>query len=108
MGIYDRDYYRREGPSYLDSFALRGQATKWIIIGTSVVFVLQLITRVQTPLGGWESGPITKWLSLDPERVASGEVWRLLTYAFLHSESSLLHIVFNLWWLWLFGHYIEE
>lgn len=115
MGIYDRDYYRREGPKYLESFALRGQATKWLIIVTAVVFALQLITRVQVGPGFWISGPITKTLMLDTERIAMGEIWRLFTYAFVHSDTSIgygsnfwTHIVFNMWMLWLFGGYVEE
>lgn len=107
MGIYDRDYYRREGPSYLDSFTLRGQATKWIIIGTAFIFAFQLITRVQHA-AGWGPSVLTEWLSLIPERVLGGEIWRLLTYAFLHSELTWTHIVFNMWMLWLYGGYIED
>ena len=68
MGIYDRDYYRRDGPKYLESFALRGQATKWIVIATIGLFVLQLITRVQLGPGVWWPGKVTEWLMLDTER----------------------------------------
>jgi rhomboid family protein len=115
MGIYDRDYYRKEGPSYLDSFALRGQATKWLLIVTICVFILQLVTRVQTPRG-WQPGVVTNWLVLKPELVMHGEVWRLVTYAFLHSDgtgfpvdsSFWTHIVFNMWLLFVFGHYVED
>jgi rhomboid family protein len=116
MGIYDRDYYRREGPSYLDSFTLRGQATKWIVIATGFIFVLQILTRIQIAPGFWGPGFFTTTFSLDPERVLSGEVWRLVTYAFLHSDGTgwmfnsnfWMHIVFNMWMLWLFGGYIED
>jgi rhomboid family protein len=110
MGIYDRDYYRREGPKYLESFALRGQATKWIIICTAVVYVLQLMTREQFR-GIWRPGPVTQWLLLDTQRVAAGEVWRLVTYAFVHADlgnNFWMHIVFNMWMLWLFGGYVED
>ncbi len=108
MGIYDRDYYRKEGPSYLDAFSLRGQATKWIIIVTIVVFILQIITRVQHRPGDWGPGIITATLCLNPTEVLHGEVWRLVTYAFLHDEHNVWHIVINLWLLWMFGGYVEE
>ncbi len=36
------------------------------------------------------------------------EPWRLLTAAFLHSPSFLLHIVFNMYALWLGGPYLEQ
>jgi len=35
------------------------------------------------------------------------EPWRFLTAAFLHSPGSLLHIVFNMYALWLVGPYLE-
>ena len=49
MGIYDRDYYRREGPSFLGAIAERGKACKWLIGINVVCFVLQAFSepRVQ-------------------------------------------------------------
>jgi membrane associated rhomboid family serine protease len=40
----------------------------------------------------------------------AGEVepWRFLTAAFLHSPGSLLHILFNMYALWLVGPYLER
>ena len=49
MGIYDREYYRREGPSFLEAFHLRGQVCKWLIILNIVAYVIQLFTRVRSP-----------------------------------------------------------
>src|SRR5205085_2886746 len=40
--------------------------------------------------------------------VKHGQVWRLLTAAFLHSTSSLWHILFNMLFLWWFGSDVEE
>jgi rhomboid family protein len=100
MGIYDREYYRREGPSFLGSFAGQGQVCKWLILINVVVFVLQLLSQAQQPL--------TEALILDPEKVWHGEVWRLLTYAFLHSPGNIWHIVFNMLFLWWFGHEMED
>ena len=39
---------------------------------------------------------------------ATAEPWRLLTAAFLHSPSSPLHILFNMYALWLTGPYLES
>ncbi len=99
MGIYDRDYYRREGPSIIDTFTLRGVTCKWLIIINVVVFVLQQLTAGQR-------FDLTSELWLDPQKVLDGQVWRLLTGAFLHG--GIFHIVINMWMLWLFGPDVEE
>ncbi len=98
MGIYDREYYRRDGPSFLGSLANTGVVCKWLILINAGVFVVQLV------LGE----AFTNALLLDPEAVLHGEVWRLLTYAFLHDPDSLWHILFNMLFLWWFGTDIED
>src|SRR5262245_22437518 len=121
MGIYDREYYRREGPSFLDAFHLRGQVCNWLIVVNIVAYVIQLFTRVRSPLvnweglGPWEAGPFTDALKLNVDAVLHGQVWRLLTYAFLHDPGVGLapgqfywHIVFNMLFLYWFGRDLEE
>jgi membrane associated rhomboid family serine protease len=121
MGIYDREYYRKEGPSFLDSFATR-EVCKWLVLVNVAVWVLQLLSRQRPVIDGmtlpfgWVDGPLTSALLLDAEKVFSGQVWRLLTYAFLHDTGTgiappqgwYLHIIFNMWFLWMFGSYVEE
>ena len=121
MGIYDRDYYRGEGPSYLGSFLERGRACKWLIGINVVVFIVQMVTRVavhQSGLDGdelarymplYEDGAFTKALWLDPNRVLSGEVWRLFTSMFLHDTQGMpYHLLFNMLFLWWFGTDVED
>ena len=111
MGIYDRDYYRHEGPSYLDALIPSGLVCKWLIGINVIVYIMQLMTtgdRTALLLGGGESGPVTSWLLLDTDRVLHGELWRLLTYAFVHSEGSVYHILFNMLFLWWFGSDLES
>jgi membrane associated rhomboid family serine protease len=104
MGIYDRDYYRREGPSFLGTIAQTGQICKWLVFINVGVFLLQAVTL---PAEEWALGPVTEWLILWPRQVLNGEVWRLLTYAFLHEPRNIWHIVFNMLFLWWLGGEVE-
>ncbi|MGE3806300.1 MAG: rhomboid family intramembrane serine protease [Gemmataceae bacterium] len=107
MGISDREYYRNEGPSFLGSFAERGQVCKWLIIINIGIYVLQLIVD-NRPARLAGSEPLFQWLALSKDGVLHGEVWRLLTYAFLHSTSTWMHIAFNMLLLFFFGREMEE
>lgn len=40
------------------------------------------------------------------EKIREGQVWRFFSPAFLHKD--LLHLVFNMLWLWILGRPIEE
>ncbi len=112
MGIYDREYYRREGPSFLGSFVSRGHVCKWLIGINVIAFVIQLVTVdrvvVDDMVLGVRDGPFTDWLLLDAKAVLHGEVWRLITSAFLHDPRSVWHILFNMLFLWWFGSDVED
>lgn len=146
MGIYDRDYYRKEGPSYLDSLIPSGLVCKWLIGINIVLFVLQLMTKPtleefgrnvhqevtkvfkdrtvdadgaegRSPMDPAEIkaifarsmwGSVSDALQLDTARVAKGQLWRLLTYAFMHSPETWMHIFFNMLFLWWFGSEVEQ
>ena len=46
--------------------------------------------------------------ALSPKRVFTrGTVWQLVTYAFLHDPGSIMHILFNMLFLYWFGRSIE-
>src|SRR5262249_44524997 len=98
MGIYDREYYRREGPSYLGAIINRGHVTKYLILANIIVFVVQQLTPCQLTPSGRSEGWFTEALWLNTNAVLQGQVWRLLTYSFLHA--GLLHILFNMLFLW--------
>jgi len=97
MGIYDRDYYRKDGSSFLETIIPDGRVCRWLIGLNVGVFVLQLLF----------SPTVQQWLQLDSEAVSRGQVWRLLTYAFVHDQRDVLHIVFNMLFLWWFGTDVE-
>ncbi|MFO0843935.1 MAG: rhomboid family intramembrane serine protease [Gemmataceae bacterium] len=104
MGIYDRDYYRRDGPGFLGS--LEGRVTGWLIGLNVACFLLQLLTRSR--VGAFWYEPFTDALILSVPKVLDGQVWRLLSYAFLHDPGSIWHILFNMLVLYWFGRQVEE
>lgn len=118
MGIQDRDYYRNEGPSIFDNMMPKGLVCRWLIGINVVVFFLQIVSLTATQIHPEElvaipstSGWVTDWLILDVHEVLHGQIWRLVTYAFLHSTDPggfFFHIVFNMLFLWWFGSDVEQ
>ncbi len=105
MGIHERDYYRREGPSILGAMNERAPVCKWLIIVNVVVFIFQIATNSRDGTGF----NLTTLLELDPMAIVEhGEVWRLLSYAFLHDLASPWHIICNMLFLWWMGCETEE
>lgn len=103
MGLENRDYARRQDsytPSPLGGLTIVG----WIIAVSVAVFVLQCVwTR---PGVGFEPDRVSQlddWFSLDPWKVIKGQIWRLTTYDFLHDRTSIWHLVFNMYLLYLTG-----
>ena len=73
-------------------------AVKALIIANIVVFVL-----------GWFSGSVQEWLGMRPASVAGGgQLWRVVTYMFVHSRMGFGHILFNMLALWMFGVELER
>lgn len=108
MGIYDRDYASSGrgmgappgGPTNRFFTRTPGwSVTTWIIVVNIAVYILSFL------LSPWvvNAGALT----LD---TAYGrlEVWRLITFQFLHSQQGILHILFNMYGLWLFGPVVED
>lgn len=109
MGIHDRDYARNDGRSVFDGFTARTQVCITLVVINFVVFLVQLATRARFgPLYG--PGWFTEALILDSDKILQGEVWRLLTSAFLHDygPSGVFHIGFNMLFLWWAGSSVED
>src|SRR5262245_42315555 len=103
MGIHNRDYYR-DSTARTPGWISGAPATQWLIIATCITFVLQLV--LLQPGDG--RSLIDEWFSLDPNAVLHLQVWRLVTFAFLHSRYDLTHLLFNMLALWWFGRAIEQ
>lgn len=97
MGIDSREYLR-DGDDYRQPQSPMSMVTK-IIIVTVVVFILQVLSSD----ANGQSEIFNRWFILRSDGLFSGHVWKLLTYAFLHDTSSLLHIVMNMAILYMMG-----
>jgi membrane associated rhomboid family serine protease len=108
MGIQDRDYYR-EGPSFLDRVGEQG-ATVWLIAITCGLFFGQMLSA-GPPVRGADPnpilrGPLVTLGAFDSDRIAEGEVWRLITPVFLHA--GIMHLFGNMLVLYFMGTRLEE
>jgi membrane associated rhomboid family serine protease len=70
--------------------------TYTLIVLTVAIFLLQLIP----------GSAVTQALVYYPPLTAS-EPWRMITSAFLHSPSSIFHVGFNMFTLFIFGRVLE-
>lgn len=79
-------------------------AVKWIMIVTTVIwFVGQII------LEGYFKVPVSDYFSLIPGKIIfEFQIWQLLSYIFLHSQSQITHILFNMLMLWFMGGELEQ
>ncbi|HBH52155.1 MAG TPA: hypothetical protein DDY91_09710 [Planctomycetaceae bacterium] len=103
MGLYDREYYRDQS-SLSGYWSVNGSVCRQIVLVTGIVYLLQVLSA---PRGAAES-PVTSWLEFT---IAQGfgkfQIWRFLSYAFVHDESTLWHVVGNMLMLWFFGPDVE-
>ncbi|WP_195429692.1 rhomboid family intramembrane serine protease [Clostridium sp. D46t1_190503_E9] len=71
-----------------------------IVIGNAFVFAL-------TMMNGGDSTLINN-ISLNPQRVMQGEVWRLVTFIFVPEASSIISLLFSLYFYYLAGTGLEH
>jgi membrane associated rhomboid family serine protease len=73
----------------------------YAIIGITVA--VSLSAMIST-----DGGQITDALQLDKRAVAAGELWRLWTVTLVHDPTNLLHLLFNMYALYLAGPITER
>ncbi len=111
MGIYDREYIRvgPRSPSGLGNLRFVSVNT-WVIVVNVAIFVVQaFLPRVfqvtpppSPPVDGFFAyGHLSTLLA-----IKYLEVWRLVTFQFLHA--SPVHLGFNMLGLWMFGSLVEQ
>lgn len=78
----------------------RATPVTWTLIGLNILIFLA--TEAFSSFGN----EVMQRFAQHPVLVAQGEWWRVITAAFLHA--SFLHVLFNMYALWLFGPTLER
>ena len=79
-------------------------AIRWLIVANCAVFLFQQLLSMA--LGGEAERKLFEWFGLMPFAVVTGlRVWQLATYLFLHA--GILHLLINMFTLWMFGRDLE-
>ena len=105
MGIYDRDYNRDGfnsggGMQYRLAMPQITPVVKRLIIINAVVFVLTILRPLEPYLIRWFSVfPVSTWKCL--------QLWRLITYQFIHDPNKFGHIFGNMLLLFFCGRILE-
>lgn len=105
MGLYDREYTqegfepRRFAPQMRSGGTLT-PAVRWLLIANGAVFLAQLL-GADAFLTAWGSvWPLSWQVDL--------QVWRLVTYQFLHDSRNWFHLLFNMLGLFFLGPCLEQ
>jgi len=109
MGLYDRDY-TQEGFHPRHQYAQRMRmgfpsitpmVKRLLIINVSVYLAAVIISPLGVLMYEWGEIDTTSWLR-------SLQLWRLVTYQFLHSPADIFHIIFNMLGLYFLGPTLER
>lgn len=106
MGIYDRDYIQDDYGTGSQRMHFTAPSlppvVKWLLIINVGLFLICALIR---PIGDI----IYKWASVFPYSwVSIAQLWRLITYQFLHDLHGFFHILFNMMVLYFFGPLMER
>ena len=89
--------YGRGGAQFSFGPPQTPEIIKNLLIANGVVFIAQLIG----PRLGFD---VTSFGVVQPAAVwGDFQIWRIFTYMWLHSPTSIMHIAFNMLSLWMFG-----
>lgn len=109
MGLYDRDYSRDEMRTPWDRVEKPRSMTIVLIVINVVVFFLDMIVSQRDPASGYLRSPLIEWGAVQPETLIKPWLWwQFLTYGFLHDNSGIGHILFNMIGLFVFGRIVEQ
>lgn len=100
----DRDYYR---PTGFGGFSFFPPVIKNLLIINAIVYLINNLFLANIIIDGVPGEYIiTRYFALWPLGSDSFYIWQLITYQFMHG--SFMHILFNMFLLWMFGLEIEN
>jgi membrane associated rhomboid family serine protease len=84
-----------------------------IVIVTSIVSLVALSDAQVNRAGDVITGPLFQALQLDHDAIKNGELWRLLTVTLVHAPGGStpllsLHLLLNMYALWIVGPVVES
>ncbi|MDG5813816.1 rhomboid family intramembrane serine protease [Chitinispirillales bacterium ANBcel5] len=82
-------------------YSTTGRALRALLIANVAVYLLQLLPGIGTFV--FDFGSLVPY-----ETFLQGQLWRTVTYMFLHSTTSIFHILFNMLVLYMFGMDLES
>lgn len=74
----------------------------FIVGGMAVVYLAELLLY---PMTGFSLSSV---LAFNRSAVLRGQIWRLITFIFIPPDSSILFILFSLYFYWLIGNALEN
>ena len=112
MGLYDRDYtqadfepgqsYSRYSPQMRFGLPQLTPVVKWLLIVNTGIYLVAVLIPPLQPY-------IYEWFQLDARSVGRAlQIWRLITYQFLHDPHFIWHIFFNMLGLFFLGPTLER
>ena len=110
MGYADRDYHRA-GPQKPPSRFAGIPVVKWLLVSNIIIFLIDVIYRPEMPKGQVGEGYIPSGIGKAgvfsvETALMGGQVWRLISFQFLHSN--FMHLAMNMWALFVFGPFLER
>lgn len=103
MGLYDRDYGRDERTPW-DRVQNPRSITITLIVINVVAFLVDLIFSTQA-----EGSKAAKYLAVDANTLTHPWMWwQFLTYGFVHDTRDIMHLLFNMIGLYVFGREVEH
>ncbi len=105
MGWQDRHYHREQSSYGGGGFAAHGMSmVTWLMAINCVIFLLDGVL-IDSLRGGGAAPKHFGAFSVD-QAVYGFQLWRWITYQFLHAD--LMHLIFNMIGLYVFGRLLEQ